>query len=77
MPCCRRQCFPSNDSPLSSGGIRSIWLRHNLETLKKRLASPEEQAAKEGIVYTEAQLTVLETAKRSRESNPDEIETQH
>jgi transposase InsO family protein len=62
---------------VSSGGIRSIWLRHNLETFKKRLASLEEQAAKEGIVYTEAQLTALETAKRSRESNPDEIETQH
>lgn len=57
--------------------MRSIWLRHNLETFKKRLASLEERAAKEGIVYTEAQLTALENAKRSRESNPDEIETQH
>jgi transposase InsO family protein len=62
---------------VSSGGVRSIWLRHNLETFQKRLASLEDQAAKEGIVYTEAQLTALETAKRSRESNPDEIETQH
>ena len=62
---------------VSSGGIRSIWLRHNLETFKKRLASLEERSAKEGIVYTEAQLTALETAKRSRESNPDEIETEH
>jgi transposase InsO family protein len=62
---------------VSSGGVRSIWLRHNLETFKKRLASLEERAAKEGIVYTEAQLTALENAKRSRESNPDEIETQH
>jgi hypothetical protein len=34
----------------------------------------EEGAAKEGIVYAEAQLTTLETAKQSRESNPDEIE---
>src|SRR5210317_1608954 len=62
---------------VSSGGIRSIWLRHNLDTFKKRLASLEEQAAKEGIVYTEAQLTALEAATRSRESNLDEIETQH
>lgn len=62
---------------VSSGGVRSIWLRNNLETFKKRLACLEEKSAKEGIVYTEAQLAALETAKRSRESNPDEIETQH
>ncbi len=62
---------------VSSGGVRSIWIWHDLETFKKRLASLEERAAKEGIVYTEAQLTALETAKRSRESHPDEIETQH
>ena len=62
---------------VSSGGIGSIWLRHNLETFKKRLAALEERAAKEGIVYTEAQLTALETAKRNRELHPDEIETHH
>ena len=62
---------------VSSGGIRSIWLRHNLETFKKRLALLEERSAKEGIVYTEAQLAALESAKRQRESNPDEIETEH
>ena len=62
---------------VSGGGVRSIWQRHNLETFKKRLRALEEKAAKEGIVYTEAQLQALETAKRERENNPDEIETQH
>jgi transposase InsO family protein len=62
---------------VSGGGVRSIWLRHNLETFKKRLNALEEKAAKEGIVYTEAQLTALEAAKRERESHPDEIETEH
>ena len=52
-------------------------LRHSLETFKKRLIYLEEKAAKEGIVYTEAQLTALEAAKRERESHPDEIETAH
>lgn len=62
---------------VSSGGVRSIWLRHELQTFKKRLLALEERAAKEGIVYTEAQLAALETAKQKRESDPDEIETQH
>jgi transposase len=61
---------------VSSGGVRSIWLRHGLERFRKRLALLEEKAAKEGVVsYPEAQLVALEAAKRERETNPDEIET--
>jgi transposase len=44
---------------VSSGGVRSIWLRHGVETFKKRLAALEGKAAKEGVVYTEAQLAAL------------------
>ena len=62
---------------ISSGGIRSIWLRHGLETFKKRLKALEEKAAKEGMVYTEEQLRVLEQARKERETVPDEIETHH
>ncbi len=62
---------------VSGGGVRSIWQRHNLETFKKRLKALEEKAAKEGIVYTEEQLRVLESARREREESLDEIETEH
>jgi transposase InsO family protein len=62
---------------VSGGGVRSIWMRHGLETFRKRLNLLEEKAAQEGIVYTEAQLVALEAAKRERESHPDEIETEH
>ena len=62
---------------VSSGGVRSIWKRHNLETIKKRLKVLEEKAAAEGIVYTEEQLQALELLKKEKENNPDEIETKH
>ena len=44
---------------VSSGGVRSIWKRHDLEVFKKRLKVLEEKAAKEGILYTEEQLRAL------------------
>lgn len=62
---------------VSAGGIRSIWLRYNIETFDKRLKKLEEQAAKEGILYTEEQLAALEKAKQERNLSIDEIDTQH
>lgn len=62
---------------VSGGGVRSIWLRHGLERFKNRLNALEEKAAQEGIVYTEAQLVALEKAKREKESDENEIHTEH
>jgi hypothetical protein len=39
--------------------------------------STTERVEKEDIVYTEDQLQALEVAKREKEINPDEIETEH
>lgn len=61
---------------VSPGGVRSIWLRHQLETFKKRLRALEAKVAAENLILTEAQLQALETAKADKEAD-GEIETAH
>lgn len=61
---------------LSPGGVRNIWLRHNLETMKKRLLVLEEKMAKENLILTEAQLVAMERRKENKEAF-GEIETEH
>ena len=61
---------------VSGSGVRSIWVRHNLENFKKRLKALEEKVANEGIILSDAQISALEKKKNDDEAC-GEIETAH
>ena len=61
---------------VSPSGVRSVWLRKNLESFKKRLAALERHVAETGEVLTEAQIQALER-KQEDDVAMGEIKTAH
>ena len=61
---------------ISGSGVRSVWLRHNLENFSKRLKALEERVARDGIILNDAQIAALEKKKHDDEAC-GEIDTAH
>jgi hypothetical protein len=60
---------------VSPGGVRSVWLRNDLEIFPKRLKALEQKMADESFILTEAQVQALEKKKQEKEAC-GEIETE-
>lgn len=61
---------------ISGGGVRSVWIRNDLENFSKRLKALEAKVANDGIVLSDNQIAALEKVKNKREAC-GEIETMH
>lgn len=61
---------------ISPSGVRCVWLRHNLESMKLRLNALSKKVAEEGLILTESQLAALEK-KQDDDLADGEIETAH
>ncbi|HEX9261118.1 MAG TPA: IS481 family transposase [Candidatus Bathyarchaeia archaeon] len=61
---------------ISAGGVRSVWLRHNLQIKSLRLKRLERWAADNAHILTESQVETLENAKEEEKVH-GEIESPH
>jgi len=66
----------TNGRTIGPGGVRGVWPRHEMQTMKLRLTRLEKWSAENNRILTESQVQALEEKKQKDESH-GEIETHH
>jgi hypothetical protein len=54
---------------VSPAGVRVVWLRHDLETMRNDSRRSKPKSRKEGRVLTESQLAALERVEQEKEAH--------
>ena len=63
--------------PISTNGVRSIWLRYDLETQEKRIQAVQSKAEQGSLILSDKQLEAVELLSQKMNDSSGQLITKH